>query len=214
VPPTRAATCSATSTACPASRSISVAAAPARLVDAGYAPDGRYRILPPQRRLPVQLRHGDRGAHRGAPRPTHRNLALGVFRAGTHRRGNHGRRVGPQDGRRPVACPPSRRKNTPSQGRRAAMRQRPSTSTPQTVPVTTRQSHFTPPGCPRRRTRSTSGSPQPSPHPPGSSWWLRSRGLVTLVSHVRPSASLAGPWSSGSTDLSRRRRGCSHPPRT
>ena len=68
-------------------------------------PDGRDRILPAQRGLPVQLRRGDRDAHRGALRPAHRNLAVDVLRAGAHRRRDHGRRVGPQHGQRPGRVP-------------------------------------------------------------------------------------------------------------
>ena len=102
----------------------------------------------------------------------------------------------------------------PRQGRRPAMPQRPSTSTPQTFPVTTRPADFiTPAGCPDAGRNPRQSSPQPSPHPPDSSWWFRLRGFITLVSHVRLSVSLARPRPSGSTNLSRRCQGCSHPPR-
>ena len=52
---------------------------------------------------------------------------------------------------------------------------------------------------------------QPSPHPPGWSWWILLRGFQTLVSHVHLLVSLAGPRPSGSADRSRRRRGCLPP---
>ena len=100
----------------------------------------------------------------------------------------------------------------PRQGRRPAMPQRPSTSTPQTFLVTTRPDHTcTPPGRPDAGRNPRQSSPQPSPHPPGSSWWFRLRGFITLVPHVRLSVSLARPRPSGSTDLSRRCQGCFPP---
>ena len=100
----------------------------------------------------------------------------------------------------------------PRQGRRPAMPQRPSTSTPQTFPVTTRPADFiTPAGCPDAGRDPRQSSPQPSPHPPGSSRWFRLRGFVTLVPHVRLSVSLARPRPSGSTDLPRRCQGCFPP---
>lgn len=55
--------------------------------------------------------------------------------------------------------------------------------------------------------------PLPSPHLPGSSWWVRLRGVLTLVSRVHLSVSLAEPGSSGSTDPPRRCQGCSRLPR-
>ena len=52
---------------------------------------------------------------------------------------------------------------------------------------------------------------QPSPDPPGWSWWSRLRGVQTLVSHVHLLVLLAGPEPSGSTGPSRRCRGCCPP---
>ena len=100
----------------------------------------------------------------------------------------------------------------PRQARRPAMPQRPSTSTPQTFLVTTRPDHTLPlPGRPDAGRNPRQSSPQPSPHPPGSSWWFRLRGFITLVPHVRLSVSLARPKPSGSTDLPRRCQGCFPP---
>ena len=53
---------------------------------------------------------------------------------------------------------------------------------------------------------------QPSPDPPGSSWWCLLRGVQPLVPHVHLSVSLAGPGPSGSAGPSRRCQGCFHPP--
>ncbi len=100
----------------------------------------------------------------------------------------------------------------PRQGRRPAMPQRPSTSTPQTFLVTTRPDRTALRlGRPDAGRNPRQGSPQPSPHPPGSSWWFRLRGFMTLVPHVRLSVSLARPRPSGSTGPSRRCQGCFPP---
>jgi hypothetical protein len=73
------------------------------------------------------------------------------------------------------------------------------------------RSHFSPPERPDAGRDPRQSSPQPSPHPPGSSRWFRLRGFITLVPHVRLSVSLARPRPSGSTDLSRRCQGCFPP---
>ena len=52
---------------------------------------------------------------------------------------------------------------------------------------------------------------QPSPHPPGWSWWILLRSVQTLVSHVHLLVLLAEPEPSGSTGPSRRCRGCLPP---
>ncbi len=52
---------------------------------------------------------------------------------------------------------------------------------------------------------------QPSPYPPGWSWWRHLRGFLSLISHVHLLVLLAGPEPSGSVGSSRRCRGCCPP---